>query len=144
QRGVAAHAQADDVRLLDLGCVEHGDRIALEERLAVKLLVGRAVRGWIAARSPGDAAPVAPEVAHLIFPAAVVAAELVDEQDRRAATGFLVVDARAFGWGIGHGASSAVCAILPPARRECQQQRCAAAFKHIAYIWYGGCRLSAA
>ena len=92
--------------LLDLGRVEHGDGVALEELLPVQLLVGRAVRGRIAARAPGDAAPAAPEVAHLVFPAAVVAGELMDEQDRRAATGFLVVDARAVRWGIGHEASS--------------------------------------
>src|SRR5262249_26284861 len=84
QRRIAAHAEADEVRLLDAGHVEHGNGIALEERLAVESLLFRRVGAGIAARGPGDAAPATPEVAHLALPAAVVAAKLVDEEDRRA------------------------------------------------------------
>ena len=82
-----------------------------------------AVGRRIAARAPGDAAPAAPEMAHLVVPAAVVAAELVDEQDGRAAAGLLVVDARAVRLGMGHEASSGGCAgIMPPAQRQGQRR----------------------
>ena len=79
--------------LLDAGRVEHGNRIAVEEILSVQRLdVGR-IGSRIAARRPRDAAPAAAEVAHLVVPAAMIAAELVNEQDRCTFARLLVVDA---------------------------------------------------
>src|SRR5262249_4237935 len=103
QRRIAAHAETHHMRLVDPGRIEHGDRITIEDILAVELFLLRAIRWRIAPRAPGERPPAAPEVAHLIIPAAAIAGELVDEEDGRAATGLLVVDPRTLGGGVGHG-----------------------------------------
>ena len=71
--------------------VEHAADVVARARLRVALEVLGHVGGRIAARVVGDAAVAAREVAHLRLPAAVVAGELVHEDDRRAAAGLLVV-----------------------------------------------------
>jgi hypothetical protein len=103
QGGVAAHRQADDVRLVDLEMIEHRDRVVAEIFIAVDVRGSRHVRRRIAARGIDDAAMLAREMPHLRLPAAVVAGEFVHEQNRRAAAGFLVIEAHAvFRQGMGH------------------------------------------
>src|SRR3989454_12777628 len=57
-----------------------------------------------AARIEGDATEVAREKAHLRLPAAIVAGEFMDEQQRHAAARCLVIELDAvLGGGVGHG-----------------------------------------
>src|SRR5580765_2340031 len=58
-------------------------------RIALEIL--RHVGRRVAARVVGDAAVAPREVTHLGLPTAVVAAELVNEHDRHASAGLLVV-----------------------------------------------------
>ena len=97
QRRVAAHAEPHDVGLVDARRIEHGDGVTVEEVLAVEAFVCGRVGARIAARRPHDAAPAAAEMADLVVPAPVIAAELVDEQDGRALARLLEVDACALG-----------------------------------------------
>jgi hypothetical protein len=89
QGGEAAHREADHVRPPDLEAVEHGDRVRHRALLGVRLRVGGHVRRRVAAGRVGDAAIGPREEPHLRLPAAVVAGELVDEQERLALTGLL-------------------------------------------------------
>jgi hypothetical protein len=83
QRAEPAHGEPDDVGTIDPGGVQHGDRVGDGPRLGVGLEVARNVGRRIAAGGVGDA-PVAPaEGAELRLPAAMVAGELVDEQEWR-------------------------------------------------------------
>jgi hypothetical protein len=92
QRGISAHRQADEVRLVDRKMIEHGDRIAHHVLVAVGGRIGWHVGRHIAARRIGDAAVALAELAHLRLPAAIVGGEFVHEQDRHALPGFLVVE----------------------------------------------------
>ena len=91
QRGGRAHRMADDMCLVDLQPVEHRQDAGALLLEAVLFGHRRHVRGRIAARVESDAAIAPREIAQLGFPAAVLAHELVHEQDRRTLAGFLVI-----------------------------------------------------
>ena len=93
--GESALRQADDMGLGDTEVVQHVPGIVDRRLLAVLGAIGRHVRAGIAAEGVGDAAMPPGEEAHLRFPAPPVATVLVDEQDRRAAAGFLEVELHA-------------------------------------------------
>src|SRR5258707_1270557 len=79
------------MRLLDTKTIKHHQNIVGGAVLAVGRRILRHVRWRIAARGIGDG-PVAPtKMLKLLFPAAMIAGEFMDEDDRRAASGFLVV-----------------------------------------------------
>ena len=87
----AAHRQANDMRPLDASRSDDGSDVVG----GVVLGVGRTflgnIRRWVAPCAVGHA-PVPPgEEPDLRFPAPVVASELVDENDREARSGLLVV-----------------------------------------------------
>src|SRR5215471_6393647 len=92
QRGIAPHGQADEVRAVDLQVIEHGDRVSHDVHVGVSRWVARHVGRSVAARRVGDAAIAPAELAQLRFPAAMVAGELVYEQNRRALTDLLVIE----------------------------------------------------
>jgi hypothetical protein len=79
--------------------------------LPVQRRVVRHVGGRVAARRVGHATVLAREEADLLFPFTVVRTELVDEDDRKSGARLLVVQARAFGLGVGHGVWSS---LIPP------------------------------
>ena len=112
QRRVGAHAQADDVRLLDAQRVEHRADVVGGMLVAVELIAFRHVGRRVAARVEPDAAVFARKPAHLLLPLAQVCAELVHEDDRVTGAGFLVPQARAAGICIGHGCLSAFCRTI--------------------------------
>ena len=97
RRREGALRQADDMRLGDLEVVEHVPGVVDGVLLAVHRGALRHVGAGIAAERVGDAAVAAREEAHLRLPAPPVAAVFVDEQDRRAAAGFLVIELHAVG-----------------------------------------------
>jgi hypothetical protein len=79
-----AHREADDVGLGDAEVVEDGDRVGDRALLRVRRLVDGDVRRRVAAGGVGDAAVPRGKGSHLRLPAAVVAGELVDEQEGKA------------------------------------------------------------
>src|SRR6266850_1963767 len=82
---------AADMRLLDTKTIKHHQDIVGGTVLAVGRRILRHVRWRIAARGIGDG-PVAPtKMLKLLFPAAVIAGEFMDEDDRRSASSFLIV-----------------------------------------------------
>jgi hypothetical protein len=97
QGGIAAHRQADEMRALDSKMVECGDAIAHHMQIGIGLRIGRHVGRRIAARGISDAAMALAEFAHLRLPAAMVGSEFVHEQDRRARSGFLVIQLHVVG-----------------------------------------------
>jgi hypothetical protein len=106
QRGEGAHGKAHDVRALQAERIEHTSDVVARPRLRVALEILGDLRWRIAARVVGDAAVATREEAHLRLPAAMVAAELVHEHDRGAATRFLVIELDAVVGGEGwHNAS---------------------------------------
>jgi hypothetical protein len=92
QRGKRAHGKADYVRALDAERVEHAADVVPGAGLRVALEVLGHVGRRVAARVVRNAAVAARKVAHLRLPAAVVAAELVHEHDRRAAARLLEIE----------------------------------------------------
>ena len=92
QCGERAHREPDYVRALDAERIEHAADVVPCARLRITLDVLRHVRRRVSAGVVGDAAVAAREMAQLRLPAAMVAAELVNEHDRRAGAGFLVVE----------------------------------------------------
>src|SRR5712664_4193007 len=83
------------MRLLDTKTIKHHQDIVGGTVLAVGRRILRHVRWRIAARGIGDG-PVAPaKMLKLLFPAAMVASEFMDEDDRRSASSFLIVEAYA-------------------------------------------------
>ena len=106
QYGEAAHRVADEVGPVGPDGIEYGDRIVGRSVLAVRGGVLRHVGRWVAAGTVGDAAKTPREVPHLVRPRAVVAGELVHEDDRRTAAALFVVKAYAVvGGRVGHGSS---------------------------------------
>jgi hypothetical protein len=94
------------VRLVDIEPVEHGQHAGALMLEAVIFGARRHVRRRIAARVVGDAAIAPRKIAQLRFPAAVLAHELVHEQDRRSLAGLLVVQPDSVACGdMGHVAS---------------------------------------
>src|SRR5664279_1765813 len=79
------------MRLPDSKMIKHRQNVVSGAVLAIGRRILRYVRWRIAARGIGDG-PVAPaKMQKLLFPAAMIAGEFMDEDDRRAASGFLVV-----------------------------------------------------
>src|SRR5436190_14588090 len=110
EHGEATHRQPDQVGPLDLEMVEHRQEVGHGVLLRVLRRVGGHVRRRVAASVIGDA-PVAPrEMPHLGLPAAVVARELVHEDDGDTFTGVFVVEADAVGGQRGHGPASVAMA----------------------------------
>ena len=88
-RREAAHGQAADMRAGNAEAVEHGQDVVGGHVLAVGRGLLRHV-GWrVAAGREADRAVAAAEMVQLQRPAAVVAGELVNEDQRRAVPGFL-------------------------------------------------------
>src|ERR1700758_2163050 len=103
----ASHGETNDVGLFDVQAIEHSDRIVRRNRLRIGLDTLRYVRRRIAARGVGDAAMAAAEKAQLRLPARMVAAELMDEEDRRALAGFFRMELHAvLGGDHGHRSAS--------------------------------------
>ena len=103
QHGKAAHGDTDHVRAVDLEMVEHREDVIARMILGVARGIVRDVGGRKPARRKGDAAEVAREEAQLRLPAAVVAGELVDEDERMAASRFVKKKAGAIlRGGVGH------------------------------------------
>src|SRR5260370_29256926 len=79
------------MRLPDTKMIKHHQNVVGSAVLAVGRRILLHVRWRIAARGIGDG-PVAPaKMLKLLFPAAMIAGEFMDEDDRRGASGFLVV-----------------------------------------------------
>jgi hypothetical protein len=95
----APHREPDDVGLVDPEPVEHGNGIGGGQRLRIGVDARGHIRRRIAARGIGDAAMAAAEIANLRFPARVVAAEFMDEEDRRACTGLFHIELHAVAGG---------------------------------------------
>lgn len=104
QRGEASHGQAHDMRALDGQMIEHVQNVARRDGLRIVLEIVGHVGRRIAARTEDDAAVAAAEMPHLGFPAARVAAKLMDEDDRRALAGLFMEEPDAvLRSQIGHG-----------------------------------------
>ena len=91
----AAHREADDVGLCDPQVIEDGDGIGDGAGLRVRGLVAGHIGGRVAAGVVGDAAIAPAEGADLGLPAAIVAGELMDEEQRRPRAGLFVVELHA-------------------------------------------------
>ena len=92
KRGEAAHRQADDMSLVDLQRIEHRADVVARAILRIFFLIFRDIGGRIAARVEGDAAVVLREVTDLLLPGAKVAGKFMDEDDRNAFAGLLVIE----------------------------------------------------
>src|SRR5258708_4334449 len=91
QRRVTTHREAADMRLLDTKMIEHHENVVGGAVLTIGRRILRHVRRRIAARGIGNGAVAPAKMLKLLFPAAMIAGEFMDEDDRRAAAGFLVV-----------------------------------------------------
>jgi hypothetical protein len=80
------------VRLVDLQAVEDAADVVTGARLGIAGRVLRHLGGRPASRIEGDATVAPREIAHLRLPAAIVAGELVHEDDRRTAARLLVIE----------------------------------------------------
>src|SRR6266446_6522360 len=80
----AAHRKPHYMRLVDVQRVEHGNGIVGSDGLRMGVDAVRHVRRRIAACGIGDASVTAAEKAQLRLPACVIAAEFMNEKDRRA------------------------------------------------------------
>ena len=92
QRGIAAHGQPDEMRAVDLQMIEHRNRVSHDVHVAVSRRIARHVGRFVSARRVGDAAIALAELAQLRFPAAMVAGELVHEQNRHALADLFVIE----------------------------------------------------
>src|ERR1700722_2553819 len=95
QRREPAHGKAADMRLPDRKMIEHRQDVVGRAVLAIGRRILRYVRWRVAAGGLGDGAVALAEMLKLLFPAAMVAGEFMDEDDRRAAAGFLKVQPHA-------------------------------------------------
>ncbi len=93
QRGKTTHREADDMRLGDPECLQHGADIVAGAVLRIALGILRHV-GWrVAPGVIGDTAIASRKIADLRLEAAAVISKLVDENDRGACPGLLVIEA---------------------------------------------------
>src|SRR3974390_953395 len=92
QSCIAAHRQAADVCAFNLEVIEHSDTIAHNVLVAVGPPVGRYVRRQVTTRGIGDATIALAEFTQLWLPAAMVASEFVQEQERRALPHLFVIE----------------------------------------------------
>jgi hypothetical protein len=79
------------MRVLDTKMIEHHQNVVGRAVLAIARRILRHVRRRIAARGIGDGAVAPAKMLKPLFPAAMIAGEFVDEDDRRASAGFLIV-----------------------------------------------------
>jgi hypothetical protein len=93
QGGEAAHGQPHDMGFVDLKMVQHRSDVICGTDLRVFRHVFRNVGRRVTARGIGDGAVALPEMAHLRFPRAMVAGVFMDEDDRGASAGLLVIQA---------------------------------------------------
>ncbi len=105
QRHVGAHGEPDRVRLLQPQMIQQVHRVGEGGLPAIGGSLARHVGRRIASGVQDDAAVAAREIAHLVFPASVVATELVQEQDRIAFAGILEIKLHAVAFGMGHVSS---------------------------------------
>src|SRR5260370_32390404 len=91
QRRETTHREAADMRLRDTKMIEHHENVVGCAVLAIGRWILRHVRRRIAARGIGDGAVAPAEMLKLLFPAAMIAGEFMDEDDRRTAACFLIV-----------------------------------------------------
>lgn len=116
QRGEGAHAQTDDVRLIQWQRLHDRGDVVWRLRLSVgRALLGH-IGGRITAGVEADAAVVAPEPAHLLLPASKIAAELMDEDVRIAAACFFVPKAGAIWSGVEHSG----CVLVLGVDHQCR------------------------
>ena len=97
QSGEAPHGDPDDVRVGDGVSVQYGDGVVDGVLLGIRSGIGGDLRRGIAPGAVGDAAVAPREPPHLRLPGAMVAGELVDEEDRIAAPHRLGVQRHAVG-----------------------------------------------
>jgi hypothetical protein len=83
QGRVAPHGDADNMGLGDPECVEHRSDVVTRAILAVPGELRREIRGRISPRVVGDAAIASREMAELRLMTAMIAGELMDEDDGR-------------------------------------------------------------
>ncbi len=102
--GEATHRESNDVSTIDLEVIEHGQRIRHRPELREGSTVIGNVRRGVATGCVRDALVTPREAGYLRFPAAVIAGELVNEQDRSAvASSHLVMEGNAvIGQGMRH------------------------------------------
>ncbi len=93
ERRVAAHREADDVRLRDPEVVEDAPDVVRGPALGVRGRVFRNVGGRVAPRVVRERAVASAEERQLQAPARRVSRELVDEDERRPGAGLLVEEA---------------------------------------------------
>lgn len=107
-----AHRNANDMRLHDFEPVEQAANVLARPLLRVSFLTLGNVRRWVTASVVGDAAVAPREKAQLRLVAVEVAGEFMDEHDRRASTGFLIIEFDAIvGDDLRHGPSPVL--VLP-------------------------------
>src|SRR5262249_10512345 len=108
-----AHAQAHDMRALDLEVIEDGGDIVGLLLLAIDVGIVGYVRGRIAARVVGNAAIAPREEAQLRLPAAEIAREFMDEDQRITVARLLVIEPGTRGLCVWH-----VGLVVPSLPRE--------------------------
>ena len=101
-RRVAAHRAADDVRFSDFQMAHDRRNVVGGDRLRILRYRFRHVGRRIAARIEGDAAIAPAEVTDLRFPGMQIVGEFVHEDNRRAATGFFVIELDSVGVSVRH------------------------------------------
>jgi hypothetical protein len=92
QRGIGAHRVADDVGSFYAERVNQRDNVGSSNVLTVTSRIVGNIRRRIAALAERDAAMGARKAAHLRLPGAIVACELMNEDDGRASARFFVME----------------------------------------------------
>ena len=103
QRGEPAHRKPDNMGLVDPEMVQHRGNVVRRPRLRIVSHGVGHVRWRISPRGIGDGAIALAEMPHLRLPGAMVAGELMHEDDRCARAGLFVMQANAV-IGLSHAA----------------------------------------
>src|SRR5216683_152260 len=106
QGRISAHAQADQMSLLDLEVPHHRGDVVDRELPAIQRCIFGDITGWVASGIVGNAAVATGEVTHLGFPPTEVRSEFMDEDDRITATTLLEIEIGSCGFDIRHRCSS--------------------------------------
>ena len=91
QRGEPAHRDADDMRLVDRQGIERGANVVPGAGLRISRGIFGYIGGRVAAGIVGDGAIAPSKMAQLALVAAVIVGEFMNEDDRGAGTGLLVI-----------------------------------------------------
>ena len=94
QRCITAHAQANNMSLIDAGRIENCYYVTGQQILTIGVIADRDVGGRVTSRRRCDTVPTASEMAHLIIPAACVTGEFMNENDRSTFSRLFKVEAR--------------------------------------------------